>query len=127
MKILVSEVTLALAVKDFDASRSFYEGLGFLLELDEWIGSGLIPRPFRRLRMSISGSAVFLEFLPECLGSADVPLLTLTLSVEDVYRTEEYVRKFSGTSRFTADELPTGRVFTFADPGGNLIQICSLA
>ena len=81
----------------------------------------------RRLRMSISGSAVFLEFLPECPESADVPLLTLTLSVEDVYRTEEYVRNFSGTSRFTADELPRGRVLTFADPGGNLIQICSLA
>ena len=60
-------VTLALHTNDFDAAMRFYSDiLGFVVDIDEWIGEGVIERPFRRLRLLLTEDGpLALEFLAD--------------------------------------------------------------
>lgn len=117
----ICDITVCLAVSDFDQSRSLYKGLGLAIETDEFIGIGLIEHPFRRLRVTVPGSPVFIEFLPECQPHLRVPMITF--GVVDLRLAREYLLEQPGITELVEDELPYAKLLTFKDPAQNIIQM----
>ena len=117
----IRDVTFALRAIDLSVARDFYVQLGLAVEIDEVLGEGVLERPFRRLRLNVPGSAVFVEFFPDLNNITAVPALTLT--VDDIHERVDRLVRIHAASIQSVDSTPFGTVVNIIDPSGNALQI----
>ena len=125
-------VTLALRASDFDVAKKFYsELLDFVVDIDVWIGEGVIERPFRRLRMLLEPDARFaIEFLAyESVGDGAVQMPDLLPRLSFIVENfDEVLDQFQSRAKAAIVDcatLPYGSCLTVQDPFGNRLQIFS--
>jgi catechol 2,3-dioxygenase-like lactoylglutathione lyase family enzyme len=127
-------ITISVRSGDFTVSRDFFRDLlGFEVDIDTWLGEGVIEHPFRRTKMLlIFDPRISIEFVhssetlaKEIQELGGIPILGFT--VDDLDSIKDNIVSRNPQCIVDSGSVPYGRYLTIQDPSGNRIQLFSAA